>query len=182
MTSGSSRCPLRTPPTPRLTIWLPNAFYIPKTTEGAKLEAAKKFIAFANSPEGCEIQATVGSVSGPFAISSCKLPDDVPALVKDDGALPRRRQVGPGAGVRVADQGSEPGADHRRGGLRHPRRPRRAPSSTTRTLRSRPSSLAFLAGEADVGGQGRLASILTTSGDGRFGRPCANNPVSALTA
>ena len=67
----------------RLTIWLPNAFYIPKTTEGDKLEAAKKFIAFANSPEGCEIQATVGSVSGPFAISSCKLPDDVPALVKD---------------------------------------------------------------------------------------------------
>jgi raffinose/stachyose/melibiose transport system substrate-binding protein len=67
----------------RLTIWLPNAFYIPKTTEGAELEAAKKFIAFANSPEGCEIQATVGSVSGPFAINSCKLPDDVPALVKE---------------------------------------------------------------------------------------------------
>ena len=67
----------------RLTIWLPNAFYIPKTTEGAELEAAKKFIAFANSPEGCEIQASVGSVSGPFAISSCKLPDDVPALVKE---------------------------------------------------------------------------------------------------
>jgi raffinose/stachyose/melibiose transport system substrate-binding protein len=67
----------------RLTIWLPNAFYIPKTTEGAKLEAAKKFVAFANSPEGCEIQATIGSVSGPFAISSCKTPADVPALVKD---------------------------------------------------------------------------------------------------
>ena len=45
----------------RDTIWLPNALYIPKTTEGAKLEAAKKFVAFANSPEGCEIQATIGT-------------------------------------------------------------------------------------------------------------------------
>ena len=43
----------------RMTIWLPDALYIPKTTEGAKLEAAKKFVAFVNSPEGCEIQNTI---------------------------------------------------------------------------------------------------------------------------
>ena len=67
----------------RLTIWLPNAFYIPKTTEGAKLEAAKKFVAFLNSSEGCDIQTTVNTVAGPFVTSACTLPTDVPALVKD---------------------------------------------------------------------------------------------------
>jgi raffinose/stachyose/melibiose transport system substrate-binding protein len=67
----------------RVTVWMPNALYIPKTTEGAKLDAAKKFIAFANSPEGCKIQGTVGAPAGPFAIKSCTLPDNVAALVKD---------------------------------------------------------------------------------------------------
>ncbi len=67
----------------RLTIWLPNAMYIPKTTEGAKLDAAKKFVAFLNSPEGCEIQATVNTVTGPFVTKACTLPDNVPAMVKD---------------------------------------------------------------------------------------------------
>jgi raffinose/stachyose/melibiose transport system substrate-binding protein len=66
----------------RMTIWLPNAVYIPKTTEGAKLEAAKKFVAFWNSPEGCEIQSTVNTVTGPY-VSACELPADVPPLVKD---------------------------------------------------------------------------------------------------
>ena len=62
----------------RMTIWLPSALYIPKTTEGAKLEAAKKFVAFFNSPEGCEIQNTVNTVTGPY-VSACELPSDVPA-------------------------------------------------------------------------------------------------------
>ena len=109
----------------RVTVWMPNALYIPKTTEGAKLEAAKKFIAFANSPEGCKIQGTVGAPAGPFSIKSCTLPDNVAALVKDIQPYADDRQDGPGAGVPVTDQGSEPGADHRRGGLRHPERRRR---------------------------------------------------------
>jgi len=67
----------------KLTVWLPNAVYIPKTTEGDKLEAAKKFVAFINSPDGCEIQTTVMVPSGPFATSACTLPDDVPGLLKD---------------------------------------------------------------------------------------------------
>ncbi|HEY5785150.1 MAG TPA: extracellular solute-binding protein [Microlunatus sp.] len=66
----------------RLTIWLPGAAYIPKTTEGAQLEAAKKFVAFINSPEGCEIQNTVNSPYGPY-VSACELPADVPAAVTD---------------------------------------------------------------------------------------------------
>ena len=67
----------------RLTIWMPNAFYIPKTTEGAELEAAKKFVAFLNSADGCEAQTTVATVAGPFVTSACTLPTDVPELVKD---------------------------------------------------------------------------------------------------
>ncbi|GAA3861994.1 ABC transporter substrate-binding protein [Tessaracoccus defluvii] len=66
-----------------LTMWLPNAMYIPKTTEGAKLEAAKKFVAFMNSEDGCAIQNEYLVPSGPYAISSCKLPDSVPAMLKD---------------------------------------------------------------------------------------------------
>ena len=66
----------------RATIWLPNGVYIPTTTEGAKLEAAKKFIAFFNSEDGCEIQRTVNVVTGPY-VSACELPTDVPPLVQD---------------------------------------------------------------------------------------------------
>lgn len=67
----------------RATLWLPNAVYIPKTTEGAKLDAAKKLVAFVNSPDGCTIQAKVSTVGGPFATSACTLPTDVPAMVTD---------------------------------------------------------------------------------------------------
>lgn len=67
----------------KLTVWLPNAVYIPKTTEGDKLEAAKTFVAYINSPGGCEIQTTVMVPSGPFATSACTLPDDVPGLLTD---------------------------------------------------------------------------------------------------
>lgn len=67
----------------RLTVWLPNAVYIPKTTEGAKLEAAKKFVAFINSPDGCDVQASGATPAGPFATSACSLPDDVPPFLTD---------------------------------------------------------------------------------------------------
>lgn len=67
----------------RLTVWMPNALYIPKTTTGAKQDAAKKFIAWANSAQGCAIQAKMSPPSGPYVISSCKLPSNAPTLVKD---------------------------------------------------------------------------------------------------
>ncbi|MBW9094359.1 carbohydrate ABC transporter substrate-binding protein [Microbacterium jejuense] len=66
-----------------ITMWQPNAIYIAKTTEGDKLEAAKKFVAFANSDEGCQVQNEGGSIAGPYVTSACTLPDDVPALVAD---------------------------------------------------------------------------------------------------
>jgi len=67
----------------QLTVWQPSALYIPRTTTGAKLDAAKKFIAFALSKKGCELQGKDLPPSGPFVTSLCALPSNVPALLKD---------------------------------------------------------------------------------------------------
>jgi len=45
-----------------LTVWMPtNTVYIPKSTEGDKLEASKKFLEFLTTPESCDIQSAAGS-------------------------------------------------------------------------------------------------------------------------
>ncbi|MGO7983386.1 extracellular solute-binding protein, partial [Rhizobium johnstonii] len=69
---------------PNATVWEANGAYIPKSTTGDKLVAAKKFIAFLNSSAGCDAQNAVGVPAGPFAISTCTVPDDAPALVADE--------------------------------------------------------------------------------------------------
>jgi raffinose/stachyose/melibiose transport system substrate-binding protein len=69
---------------PHATVWESNGAYIPKSTTGDKLTAAKKLIAYINSPGGCDAQNAVSVPAGPFAISSCKLPDNTPALVADE--------------------------------------------------------------------------------------------------
>ena len=69
---------------PHATVWEPGGAYIPKTTTGDKLIAAKKLVAFINSPTGCDIQNSAGTPAGPFAISTCTLPSDAPALVQDE--------------------------------------------------------------------------------------------------
>jgi raffinose/stachyose/melibiose transport system substrate-binding protein len=66
-----------------ITIWQPNALYIAKTTPADKLDAAKKFVAFANSPEGCDVQNSTGSAAGPYVTSTCKLPSNVPDYIGD---------------------------------------------------------------------------------------------------
>ena len=65
------------------TLWSPSGLYIPKTTEGDRLEAAKKFQAFMASPDGCEAYASAGTVGGPFAVTTCELPAEVPTAVED---------------------------------------------------------------------------------------------------
>jgi raffinose/stachyose/melibiose transport system substrate-binding protein len=65
------------------TLWLPGVVYIPRSTEGDKLDAAKKFVAFIASPEGCDTYAKAWDPSGPFMIKGCKLPTDVPPTVQD---------------------------------------------------------------------------------------------------
>ena len=62
----------------QMTLWLPNALYIPKTTEGAKLDAAKKFVAWVNSADGCDDPVRSSRWRGPYAISACTLPDTCP--------------------------------------------------------------------------------------------------------
>ena len=65
------------------TIWMPAGLYIPKSTEGAQLDAAKKFVAFVASPEGCDVQSKAFPPSGPYMVKGSELPADVPAAVKD---------------------------------------------------------------------------------------------------
>jgi len=64
-----------------LTVWMPAGIYIPQTT--SDLEAAKKFVAFVASVEGCEAQNRAGGGTGPYLVNGCTLPDDVPPAVSD---------------------------------------------------------------------------------------------------
>jgi raffinose/stachyose/melibiose transport system substrate-binding protein len=64
-----------------LTVWMPSAVYIPKST--ANLEAAKKFVAFIASPAGCAAIVRAGGATGPFLVNGCSLPGDVPPPVSD---------------------------------------------------------------------------------------------------
>lgn len=64
------------------TIWQPNALYVPRSTEGAELEAAKEFVAFANSDAGCEIQNELLPPAGPYA-GTCEVLDSAPPLLAD---------------------------------------------------------------------------------------------------
>ncbi len=66
-----------------LTVWEPAGAYIPKTTEGAQLDAAKKFLAFIASPDGCASTTKAFTPSGPYLVKGCTLPDDVPQAIKD---------------------------------------------------------------------------------------------------
>jgi raffinose/stachyose/melibiose transport system substrate-binding protein len=66
-----------------LTVWEPAGVYIPKTTTGAKLDAAKKFLAFVGSKDGCDSQTKAFTPSGPYLVKGCTLPDNVPPAVKD---------------------------------------------------------------------------------------------------
>jgi raffinose/stachyose/melibiose transport system substrate-binding protein len=66
-----------------LTVWEPAGIYIPKTTTGPKLDAAKKFLAYAASRDGCDSVGKAFAPSGPFLVKGCVLPADVPAAIKD---------------------------------------------------------------------------------------------------
>jgi raffinose/stachyose/melibiose transport system substrate-binding protein len=66
-----------------LTLWTAAGVYIPKTTEGPKLDAAKKFLTFIASTKGCDAQTKALPPPGPYQVNGCTLPDDVPGAVKD---------------------------------------------------------------------------------------------------
>lgn len=78
-----------------LTGWSAGALYIPKTVEGDKLEAAKKFIAFSETQQGCDAFITGSAPTGPFMNSACKLPSDVMTIAKDTTAYFEAGKVSP---------------------------------------------------------------------------------------
>jgi raffinose/stachyose/melibiose transport system substrate-binding protein len=73
-----------------LTVWMPAAVYISKTTEHP--EEAKKLVAFIASTEGCAARSAANGATGPYLIKGCDLPADVPAAVAD--LLPYFQQDG----------------------------------------------------------------------------------------
>jgi raffinose/stachyose/melibiose transport system substrate-binding protein len=65
------------------TIWMLLANYIPQTTTGEKLEAAKALLAFTVSPEAVAVLNEAVPPSGPYLIKGAKLPDDALPAVLD---------------------------------------------------------------------------------------------------
>jgi raffinose/stachyose/melibiose transport system substrate-binding protein len=63
-----------------LTTWVPGSMYIPKTTTGAKLEAARAFVTFTESAAGCKVFNETTSPTGAYAMANCALPTDVPQV------------------------------------------------------------------------------------------------------
>ncbi|MFZ1284970.1 MAG: extracellular solute-binding protein [Propionicimonas sp.] len=66
-----------------LTAWSPGGLYIPTTTTGDKLAAAKKFLAWLATPEACDAQSKAVAPTGPYMIKGATLPDGLPTAVTD---------------------------------------------------------------------------------------------------
>ena len=64
-----------------LTVWMPAALYIPKSSE--HVAEAKAFLDFVGSVEGCNVMNETLGATGPYLINGCKLPADIPTVVKD---------------------------------------------------------------------------------------------------
>ncbi|GGB27867.1 ABC transporter substrate-binding protein [Allosediminivita pacifica] len=64
-----------------LTVWMPAALYISRTTDHP--EIARDFLNFAASEEACDINTRVNGAQGPYLVEGCTLPDDVPQPVAD---------------------------------------------------------------------------------------------------
>ncbi len=64
-----------------LTVWMPSGLYIPAASEN--IDAAKAFLAFVASVEGCNLMIGANGATGPYLIKDCALPADVPGAVAD---------------------------------------------------------------------------------------------------
>jgi len=65
-----------------VTVWEPAGLYIPASNKD-HLDAAKKFVAFVASKQGCDSLNKAGGGTGPYLIKGCTLPADVPPAVAD---------------------------------------------------------------------------------------------------
>jgi raffinose/stachyose/melibiose transport system substrate-binding protein len=142
-----------------MTVWPGTAaMYIPKSVEGDKLEAAKKFIAFAATKEGCDAYSTGSPPQGPYLSKACQLPAEVSQVAKDTQATSNP--------VRRARRWSSSHRSRARLWSRSASRwapvrwtPRRAPNSTTRMSRSRRSSWVCPAGSELTASPGCLSFV-----------------------
>ena len=66
-----------------MTVWPGAGVYIPKTVEGEKLDAAKKFVEFMTTQPGCDAYAKGTPPTGPYLTINCTLPADVSHGAKD---------------------------------------------------------------------------------------------------
>jgi raffinose/stachyose/melibiose transport system substrate-binding protein len=66
-----------------LTVWTGGGIYIPKSTEGDKLDLAEKFLDYIASPDGCQAQTDAYAPAGPYFVDGCDLPSDLPPAVTD---------------------------------------------------------------------------------------------------
>ncbi len=64
-----------------VTVWMPAAVYIASNTD--QPEAARRFVAFIASTEGCDARTAANGATGPYLIRGCELPADVPPAVAD---------------------------------------------------------------------------------------------------
>jgi raffinose/stachyose/melibiose transport system substrate-binding protein len=64
-----------------LTVGMPMAFYVPKTSKN--IDEAKKFLAFVASTAGTEAITAKTQPAGPYLIKGSTIPDAVPQVVKD---------------------------------------------------------------------------------------------------
>jgi raffinose/stachyose/melibiose transport system substrate-binding protein len=65
------------------TLWLSSGVYIPSTTRGPQLDAARRFLAFVASPAGCDAMTRGTAPAGPYLVRGCTLPADAPAAIRD---------------------------------------------------------------------------------------------------
>lgn len=67
-----------------MTTWMPKAIYINSAVKDAsKLAAAKKFLAFVASVNGCDLQTKAVGATGPYLVKGCTLGSDVPPAIAD---------------------------------------------------------------------------------------------------
>ena len=64
-----------------LTVWMPAGLYIPVTSEN--IDAAKAFLEFVATVQGCDIQTEAMGATGPYLVKGCTLPATVPPVVAD---------------------------------------------------------------------------------------------------
>ena len=91
-TSATSRCRLRTRRTPRATIWEPNAIVHSEDDDRCQARRGQEVRRLRQLARGLRrAEHRESSVAGPYAISTCTVPSNAPALVADETDVPDRR-------------------------------------------------------------------------------------------